>query len=148
MRLLKPSLYSSLPIHTESEHFTDNFSKMLLDQVFDSQSIEELNSNANFCMSDFLVIPQIFGNLYIGETFTSYICLHNHSLFKVKQLNIKVELQTTSQKVVLPFKSKIDSVDEFEPDQKFDGIVEYDVKELGNHMYFSTSTPFFDDLFK
>jgi hypothetical protein len=60
--------------------------------------------------------------------------LHNQSLFKVKQLNIKVELQTTSQKVALPFKSKIDTVEDFEPDQKFDGIVEYDVKELGNHM--------------
>lgn len=80
---------------------------------------------------------KILSNLYIGETFTSYICLHNHSLVKVKQLNIKIELQTSSQKISLQFKSKSDGVDEFDPDQKFDGIVEYDVKELGNHMYVS-----------
>jgi hypothetical protein len=73
-------------------------------------------------------------NLYIGETFTSYICLHNPSIFKVKQLSIKVELQTTTQKVALAFKSNVDYVEDFLPDQKFDGIVEHDVKELGNHM--------------
>ena len=72
--------------------------------------------------------------MYIGETFTSYICLHNQSNFKVTQLSIKVELQTTSQKIPLPFKSNIDYVEEFNSDEKFDGIVEYDVKELGNHM--------------
>jgi hypothetical protein len=53
----------------------------------------------------------------------------------VQQLNIRVELQTATQKIHLPFKSNLDTVEEFESDQKFDGIVEYDVKELGNHMY-------------
>ena len=72
--------------------------------------------------------------MYIGETFTSYICLHNQSQIKVSQLNIKIELQTTTQKVALKFKSELDTVEEFEIDQKFDGIVEHDVKELGNHM--------------
>jgi len=46
-----------------------------------------------------------------------------------------VELQTLSQKIALPFKAKIDYVENFEADQKFDGIVEHDVRELGNHMY-------------
>ncbi len=133
MRLLKPSLYSTLSIYAEQEHFTDNFTKLLLDQTF-HLSKESLISTPDSSMTDLLVIPQIFGNLYIGETFTSYICLHNHSMFKVKSLNIKVELQTASQKIALPFKSNIDYVEEFEPDHKFDGIVEHDVKELGNHM--------------
>lgn len=47
---------------------------------------------------------------------------------------MKVELQTLSQKISLPFKSNIDHVENFEQDQKFDGIVEHDVKELGNHI--------------
>lgn len=163
MRLLKPSLYSSLPVYAEKEHFSENFAKLMIDQIFSASTSADLNQNRNFSMSDFLVIPQIFGywfqallirlklvnwflrlfvlyhfyfrNLYIGETFTSYICLHNHSTFHVKQLSIKIELQTSSQKISLPFKSKLDGVEEFEPDQKFDGIVEYDVKELGNHMW-------------
>lgn len=77
---------------------------------------------------------KIFRNLYIGETFTSYICLHNQSQFRVKQLSIKVELQTTSQKIGLRFKSQVEGLEDFEPDQTFDGIVEHDVKELGSHM--------------
>jgi hypothetical protein len=84
--------------------------------------------------SSYIFAINLCSNLYIGETFTSYICLHNPSLFKVKQLSIKVELQTTTQKVALAFKSNVDYVEDFLPDQKFDGIVEHDVKELGNHM--------------
>lgn len=72
--------------------------------------------------------------MYIGETFTSYICLYNQSIFKVKELSIKIELQTTSQKIPLKFLSSKSELDEFQPDEKFDGIVEHDVKELGNHM--------------
>jgi hypothetical protein len=49
-------------------------------------------------------------------------------------LSVKVELQTLTQKLSLKFKSDIDFVEDFLPDQKFDGIVEHDVKELGNHM--------------
>lgn len=61
MRLLKPSLYSSLPVFAENEHFTENFSKLMIDQIFDFNSSIDLNQNPNFSMSDFLVIPQIFG---------------------------------------------------------------------------------------
>lgn len=134
MRLLKPSLYPAMSCYTEDEHFSDNFSKLLLDQAFNKQHRQSINSLGECSLTDFLVIPQIFGNLYIGETFTSYICLHNHSNFKVNSLSVKVELQTLSQKIALPFKSNIDYMESFESDQKFDGIVEHDVKELGNHI--------------
>lgn len=39
-----------------------------------------------------------------------------------------------SQKIPLKFVSAKPDIEEFEPDEKFDGIVEHDVKELGNHM--------------
>lgn len=68
MRLLKPSLYSSLPIYAENEHFTENFAKLLLDQIFETAKYTELNTNSDFSMSDSLVIPQIFG--YDCETFS------------------------------------------------------------------------------
>ena len=60
MRLLKPSMYSALPIYTEKEHFSDNFSKLLLDQAF-NMSQQMSISNPNCSLTDFLVIPQIFG---------------------------------------------------------------------------------------
>lgn len=61
MRLLKPSLYSSLPVYAEDEHFSENFAKLMIDQIFSSSTANDLNLNKQFSMSDFLVIPQIFG---------------------------------------------------------------------------------------
>ena len=61
MRLLKPSLYSTLPVYTENEHFTDNFSQLLLDQAFDLSSFKNIKGCENCSLTDFLVIPQIFG---------------------------------------------------------------------------------------
>lgn len=40
--------------------------------------------NTNTMMSEvlpggLLVLPQSFGNIYLGETFSSYVCVHNDS---------------------------------------------------------------------
>jgi hypothetical protein len=61
MRLLKPSIYSSLPVYTEPEHFTENLSKLILDQVFQSCNHISTSNIMNSSMTDTLVIPQIFG---------------------------------------------------------------------------------------
>lgn len=72
--------------------------------------------------------------MYIGEKFISYICIYNQSIHKVKELSVKVELQA-SNKIALKFVSaKNDFLEEMEPEQKFDGIIEHDVVDLGNHM--------------
>lgn len=61
MRLLKPSLFSTLPLYTEAEHFTDNFSQLLLDQAFDVTSYKHVKGCEDCSLTDFLVIPSIFG---------------------------------------------------------------------------------------
>jgi hypothetical protein len=61
MRLLKPSMYSALPCFTEPAHYSDDFSKLLLDPAFSRDQYESLSSNPDFSMTDFLVIPQTFG---------------------------------------------------------------------------------------
>ena len=61
MRLLKPSLYSTLPLYTEKEHFTDSFSQLLLNQAFDLACFESVKGCEDCSLTDFLVIPQIFG---------------------------------------------------------------------------------------
>lgn len=60
MRLLKPSFYPTLPVFTEGEHNSESFSKLLLDQTFDPSGHNAL-SGPNSALTDFLVIPQIFG---------------------------------------------------------------------------------------
>ena len=61
MRLLKPSIYSSLPVFTENEHFTENLSKLLLDQAFQSCNNLTTSNILSSSLTDTLVIPQIFG---------------------------------------------------------------------------------------
>ena len=134
MRLLKPTFYSGVSCFTDNQYSTQNFSKTLLNHSFKLFNNDHSESLNDLALTDFLVIPQIFGNLYLGEKFTCYICLHNHSHTKVTQLSIKVELQTSTQKFLLPLKSNEGYLDEFKSDEKFDGIVDYDVKELGSHV--------------
>ncbi|KAK3734491.1 hypothetical protein QZH41_006515 [Actinostola sp. cb2023] len=44
----------------------------------------------NFALGDLLVLPQTFGNIFLGETFSSYISVHNDSNQTVKDIVIKV----------------------------------------------------------
>ncbi|RNA28312.1 trafficking particle complex subunit 13 isoform X1, partial [Brachionus plicatilis] len=133
MRLLKPSTYCTLPVYTETKPSTNQLSNLLLDHAFNLESFStELNNPGDSSQTDFLVIPKIFGNLYIGEKFISYICLFNHSIHRAKELSLKVELQTSKNKIPLKFVSEkngsmTDQMADLEPEQKFDGKIEYDL---------------------
>ena len=42
----------------------------------------DVNTNsmlAEVLPGSLLVLPQSFGNIYLGETFSSYVCVHNDS---------------------------------------------------------------------
>ena len=41
-----------------------------------------------------------FGNIYLGETFTSYLSINNDSTTAVNDVAFKAELQTSSQRHV------------------------------------------------
>ena len=61
MRLLKPSFHQAMPCFTEPEHFSDNFSKLLLDQTFNVSEQQSIHFSNDCSLTDFYVIPQIFG---------------------------------------------------------------------------------------
>ncbi|KAJ3057266.1 hypothetical protein HK097_009925 [Rhizophlyctis rosea] len=54
-----------------------------------------------FGLSNFLALPSSFGNIYLGETFSSYLCINNESGAAVQEVGIKCELQTASQRFTL-----------------------------------------------
>ena len=54
-----------------------------------------------FGLSNFLTLPSSFGNIYLGETFSSYLCINNESSAAVQEVGIKCELQTASQRFTL-----------------------------------------------
>ncbi|KAG0203472.1 hypothetical protein BGX28_004258 [Mortierella sp. GBA30] len=114
----------------------------------------------NFGVSELLTMPAAFGNIYLGETFTSYICANNESAHPVRDVILKAELQTStlrfalsdilaSQKLQssprLPSESPLTSVPSpssstgghiqlLESGKTNEMIVSHEIKELGIHI--------------
>ncbi|XP_010272687.1 PREDICTED: trafficking protein particle complex subunit 13-like [Nelumbo nucifera] len=86
----------------------------------------------------FLVLPQAFGAIYLGETFCSYISINNSSNVEVKDVIIKVEIQTERQRIMLLDTSK-SPVASIHSGGRYDFIMEHDVKELGTHTLVCTA---------
>ncbi|KAG0349599.1 hypothetical protein BG004_000005 [Podila humilis] len=55
----------------------------------------------DFGVSELLTMPASFGNIYLGETFTSYICANNESPHPVRDVILKAELQTSTLRFAL-----------------------------------------------
>jgi hypothetical protein len=61
MRLLKPSLFSSLPFYKGNENNSNIFDKILLEQSYHVKENADINLDTNFALSDLLILPQSFG---------------------------------------------------------------------------------------
>ncbi|KAI8899613.1 hypothetical protein BC833DRAFT_614574 [Globomyces pollinis-pini] len=99
-------------------------------------------------ISDLLAVPASFGNIYLGETFDSYLCVNNDSPTAVSDVSFKAELQTTSQRFTLadtigttPSNSsdKVNVQNQLEqvsllPRQSTEFVLHHDIKELGIHI--------------
>ncbi|XP_042440375.1 trafficking protein particle complex subunit 13-like [Zingiber officinale] len=89
-------------------------------------------------LSGLLIVPQSFGNIYLGETFSSYISVNNSSKFEARDVIIKAEIQTERQRILLLDTSK-SPVESIRSGGRYDFIVEHDVKELGPHTLVCTA---------
>ncbi|KAJ3088713.1 hypothetical protein HK102_008116 [Quaeritorhiza haematococci] len=108
----------------------------------------------DFGLSELLTLPSSFGNIYLGETFSSYLCVNNESSSSVQNVGIKVELQTSSQRFTLadtvtggsptgsipgspstrPAPAATSSRVSLLPTQSAEYIVYHEIKELGIHI--------------
>ncbi|KAH6561459.1 hypothetical protein BASA62_009809 [Batrachochytrium salamandrivorans] len=52
-------------------------------------------------LGSFQTLSQPFGNIYLGETFSSCLCVTNESSIQVLNLSFKAELQTSTQRLTL-----------------------------------------------
>jgi trafficking protein particle complex subunit 13 len=117
----------------------------------DAREEEEFQSDLG--VGDFLALPPAFGNIYLGETFTAYLCVNNDSNTSVSEVAFKAELQTTSQRFTLADtigttptnsvdglnqqkKSAITPMDQVSllPRQSAEFILHHEIKELGIHI--------------
>jgi len=149
-----PLSSSSLPSFPAKD-----FSESSYPPSLTSSDIAKVPRIRDLGISDLLTLPSSFGNIYLGETFSSYLCINNESGVPVQDVGMKAELQTTSQKFVLTdtlggstttssstprgsasTSPKFGNINTFStrvsllPGQSTESIIQHEIKELGIHI--------------
>ncbi|KAI8824058.1 uncharacterized protein EV422DRAFT_493224 [Fimicolochytrium jonesii] len=116
-----------------------------------SQQAPDSVNLRDFGLSDLLALPPSFGNIYLGETFSSYLCINNESQAATQDVGIKAELQTGSQRFTLTDtvasttpRASISLTDRsgtstptrvpLLPTQSAEFVIQHEIKELGVHI--------------
>ncbi|CAM9883106.1 unnamed protein product [Lampetra planeri] len=128
MRLTRPSLHIALPVSCEERDLAGG----LLGQCPPDRAAFVSGGDCTV-LGDMLTLPQNFGNIFLGETFSSYISVHNDSSQLVRDVSIKADLQTSSQRLNLSGGSTLPAA-ELHPDSCIDDVIHHEVKELGTHI--------------
>ncbi|XP_043919291.1 trafficking protein particle complex subunit 13 isoform X2 [Protopterus annectens] len=127
MRLTKPTLFTNVPVTCEDRDLPgDLFDHLLKEDPSTVKGAELLN------LGEMLTLPQNFGNIFLGETFSSYISVHNDSSQVVKDIVVKADLQTSSQRLNLSASNA--AVSDLKPDCCIDDVIHHEVKEIGTHI--------------
>ncbi|KAG7260144.1 hypothetical protein CRUP_025401 [Coryphaenoides rupestris] len=127
MRLTKPTLFTNMPVTCEDRDLPgDLFSQLMKSDPSTIKGAETL------MLGEMLTLPQNFGNIFLGETFSCYISVHNDSSKVVKDILVKADLQTSSQRLSLSAASS--TVTELKPECCIDDVIHHEVKEIGTHI--------------
>ncbi|XP_022649869.1 trafficking protein particle complex subunit 13-like [Varroa destructor] len=119
MRLARPS-------------FTPN-TRTPMCEPWDFDILPSDHSGPQVFSSDMLYLPQSFGSIYLGETFSSYMTVHNGSSMDVGGVQLKAELHNGNHKVCLnPVIARGGEV--LKPNESLDQIIQHEVKEIGTHL--------------
>ncbi|KYQ99789.1 DUF974 family protein [Tieghemostelium lacteum] len=128
MRLSKPNIPISNPTLCEKEDLA--FDSLMNPNVGISGGGGDSMGGGTEALGMTPMLMLQSGVIYLGEIFSSYISLNNHSPYEVKNVFIKVELQTTSQRISL-LDSEQQPVQSFGPGFSSDFVVQREVKESG-----------------
>ncbi|XP_063704992.1 probable trafficking protein particle complex subunit 13 homolog [Culicoides brevitarsis] len=122
--LLTPQIVSCEPIDLPQKSFEHVLKK-------DITAVPELPTVGS---GQFMLLPQAFRNIYLGETFSSYICVYNNVSHPVHKVRVNAYLQTLSTKINLPIHSDKQAGVTLETNGTLDDIIHHEVKEIGNHV--------------
>ncbi|UJR38297.1 hypothetical protein I4U23_030967 [Adineta vaga] len=135
MRLSKPALYQNIPV------YGDEGSSSSVDAFLTGQSNDMAIGNDHSVLSHLLVLPYSFGNVFLGEIFSAIVALHNQSDHTLRDVILKTDIQTATQRITLNSTDQTDSNRiELAPDQSISRVLQHEVKELGNHSLVCTVT--------
>lgn len=132
MRLTKPTFLTN--------HINPNETRDLPGKAFDQSSKNNLTiieNNEDIALSKFLTLPQNFGNIFLGEVFSSYISVHNDSKQSCKDVFVKTDLQTATSSTRTNL-STTPLVAELGSGQSIDDVINHEIKELGMHILVCT----------
>jgi hypothetical protein len=128
MRLYKPAL-----------HIAPCLPQLNLDQLFEAENPLETKSNdSEFTVSQFLLLPDSFGDIYMGELFSAYISVVNGVELPFHQVTLSVRLQTMNAAHDLYDARATPDVQSgfakvLSPHQSTDMVVQHALSELGTH---------------
>lgn len=128
MRLTKPALISPKIVTCDSKDLPGNILNNFLKD--DATAVTQMETLA---AGQFLLLPQSFGNIYLGETFSCYVCVHNETNQPVQSVSIKADLQTNSQKILLTTQQNQSPI-MLDVDETLSDVIHHEVKDLGTHI--------------
>lgn len=126
MRLTRPTLASPLPVTCDSKDLPGN----LLNNAL-QQDPTVVPGSETIAIGQFLLLPQSPVNIYLGETFSSYICVYSETKQIVYNISVKVDLQTSSQRLPL---SNNPPTPQLTSEETVNVVIHHEVKEIGTHI--------------
>lgn len=127
MRLTRPTLATPIVVTCDATDLPGNtLNNELKNSCTTLQGMETLS------IGQFMVFPQSFGNIYLGEIFSSYLCVHNGSNQLVTNITVKADLQTSTQ--IIALSSHKEEIKELQPNKTIDEVIHHEVKEIGTHI--------------
>ncbi|KAI8343259.1 hypothetical protein BC941DRAFT_410882 [Chlamydoabsidia padenii] len=141
MRLTRPLLATHSPVYYEQQQekkssLVEGLEAIHISDLSASHPIESdgpLNIR-DFGLGQMLKLPSAFGNIYLGESFSTLVSFNNETgTDTVYDMGAKIELQTSSQRFSLydtlttPQKTML-------PHTSQDVTVSHEIKELGVHI--------------
>ncbi|GAB0091756.1 Probable trafficking protein particle complex subunit 13 homolog [Sergentomyia squamirostris] len=129
MRLTRPTLVMPRIVTAEAKDLPQNtLNKLLQDDVTTARGMETIAAGS------FMLLPQSFGNIYLGESFSSYICVHNCTKHPVHNVTVKADLQSTTARINLPMHAGRELPVTLNPEETLDDVIHHEVVEIGTHI--------------
>ncbi|CAG9536850.1 unnamed protein product [Cercopithifilaria johnstoni] len=126
MRLARPKFYENICMPIDPADTTSQLIGSAICRLTGQEA-------ADMPIGKYLMAPQKFENIYLGETFTFYVCVQNISDKVVTDICVKTDLQTTSQRNALP--SQLQEANAvLEPGKCCGEVITYEIKEIGQHI--------------
>ncbi|KAJ7684738.1 hypothetical protein DFH06DRAFT_17328 [Mycena polygramma] len=134
MRVSRPALASAWqPFYSSSPSFSAHSTASILSLqgstplVGNPKTLRDLTH-----ASEMLTLPSSFGGIFLGEVFSSCLCVNNEAQVEIEAVAMKVEMQTATSKVILAEFGGLETT--LAVGDTLENVVHHEIKELGQHV--------------